>query len=163
MTDMDRNGEMIALAREHRLHHDRLEDGEVVIPSRRGDRGFVYFVEPGRLGWCHIDEAPFRVKSAHLLGKAKAEPMFTIGIEGDVEFTAEFDVSDLGDVATRWVQARKMRPAGTADHLRKHHFPRHGGNETDAEARQAPDATETTGPGLPGENNAENGPGRKAG
>jgi hypothetical protein len=109
---------LLALARARRWKHDRLEDGEVVLP---GKTGFIYRVAEGTLGWCCIDEPPYRVPRGTKI-RALKELFFAVTLEGDAEFVALFSEDRLDEVASRWVRCRRLRPAGTADHLKAHRF-----------------------------------------
>jgi hypothetical protein len=97
---------LIEIARAHRLRHGRLEDGEVVIP---GKRGFVY-LDGHRLRWCLIREEPFDgFRGATLKNRALRDPMFEVLLEGDEEAVFAFDEEHLDEVAARWCRCRRRR------------------------------------------------------
>ena len=140
------------IARRHGLHHGYDELGEPIIPGKRGH----LYLDGDQWRWALVPPSGLAPWSSRVLTNAKADPRLTLLVEGvDEAIFAVRDEADLRDIGIRWCQASKRRPPNTADHLRKHRKARLQGAETAAEARQRDDATETTDPASPGENEGD--------
>ena len=111
-----------ALAEQLRIRHGRLEDGELVLP---GKRGFIAEWEAGRLAWCVM---PYRLKRAavksapgpfsHLLTAAAKDERLVLEVRAAGEGIFTFVEGDLEHVARRWAQCRFRREVSEEERAR---------------------------------------------
>ena len=103
---------MRELAQRHRLKCRRAEDGEVVIP---GKRGFIYRHSEDLLGWALVYDYRSEQPSSRWKEMAKQDPLLHLEVEGDEEAIFLFNPDDLPSVARQWCKARFRRRARQAD------------------------------------------------
>ena len=100
------------LARRNRLKYRRGEDGEVIIPGRKGHVG-VWSNE--MLYWCLTYDYEMEAPTARYKLLAMRDPLLNLVSEADEEGVFSFAPEDLLHIATKWCKARIRRRANPTD------------------------------------------------
>lgn len=106
-----------------RLRYRRTEDGQTIIP---GKRGFIYRHGPDRLGWALVYDYRQAEPTARWKEKAKRDPRLHVEVEGDEEAVLTFAPEDLPHIARRWCQAKFRRTPTPAQLAALRSSPRFG-------------------------------------